>query len=134
MYAVTVDPDENVWMVFGKNRFAFGGPQLYLGRFADRPLAVAPQPGVPLSVALYQNYPNPFNPSTTIRFALSHRLQVTLSVYNAPGEQVNRLINGDMDAGDHEVSFEGSRLASGLYFYRIQAGNFVQTKKLLLIH
>jgi hypothetical protein len=72
MHAVTVDPDDNAWVVFGKNRFAFGGPQLYLGRFSDRPLAVAPQFGVPLPVALYQNYPNPFNPSTTIRYGLPH--------------------------------------------------------------
>jgi hypothetical protein len=82
---------------------------------------------------LNQNYPNPFNPTTTIRYALAQRSHVTLSVYNTLGQQVSTLVNETQDSGSHDVRFDGSGLASGVYFYRLQAGNFVQTKKLLLL-
>jgi flagellar hook assembly protein FlgD len=59
---------------------------------------------------------------------------VTLKVYNTLGQLVTTLVNGEQGAGYHEVRFDGSNLASGVYFYRLQAGNFVQTKKLLLLH
>ena len=83
--------------------------------------------------SLDQNYPNPFNPSTTIRFTLSHRAQTTLTVFNLLGQQVSVLINGEVSAGSHAVTFDGSDLASGVYFYRIHAGDFVQTKKLMIL-
>jgi len=89
--------------------------------------------GTPNEFSLMQNYPNPFNPSTTIRYGLPQRSQVTLSVFNTLGESVSTLVNGDMDAGYHEVQFDGSKLASGVYLYRIQAGSYVETKKLLLV-
>jgi hypothetical protein len=98
-----------------------------------RPLSVARGQGLPVSVALFQNYPNPFNPSTTIRYALPTRAHVALSVFNTLGQQVAVLFHGDQDAGYHEVRFDGSNLASGVYFYRIQAGDFVQTCKLVLL-
>ncbi|HEX7573865.1 MAG TPA: SMP-30/gluconolactonase/LRE family protein [Bacteroidota bacterium] len=82
---------------------------------------------------LYQNYPNPFNPSTTIRFALPHRTSMTLVVFNALGQQVATLLEGHQAAGAHDLKFDGSRLASGLYFYRMQAGEFTQTRSLLLV-
>ena len=88
---------------------------------------------IPTSYALEQNYPNPFNPSTTIRYGLSSRSHVTLTVFNMLGQEVAPLINGDMGAGYHEVKFDASRLSSGVYMYRIQAGDFVQTRKLLLV-
>ncbi len=81
---------------------------------------------------LYQNYPNPFNPSTTIRFAVPHRTSITLVVFNALGQQVATLLQGHQAAGAHDLKFDGSRLASGLYFYRMQAGEFVQTRRLVL--
>jgi hypothetical protein len=91
----------------------------------------------PLNVAvefeLYDNYPNPFNPSTTIRYALPYSSNVALAVFNALGQQVATLVNWIQEAGYHEVKFDGSNLASGVYFYRIQAGSFVQTKKLILL-
>jgi len=88
---------------------------------------------LPSRFELQQNYPNPFNPSTAIRFTLPHTSFVMLAVFNTLGHQVATLIEGEQEAGYHEVHFDGSRLASGMYFYRIQAGSFVETKKLLLI-
>lgn len=87
----------------------------------------------PVAFGLDQNYPNPFNPSTTIRYGLPTREHVTLTVFNALGQQVSVLQNGDQDPGYHEVQFDGLRLPSVVYFYRMQAGSFVETKRLLLL-
>lgn len=87
----------------------------------------------PSSFSLDQNFPNPFNPSTTIGYGLPERSQVTLTVFNTLGQSVSTLVNGDLEAGYHEVTFDGKNLSSGLYFYRIQAGSFVETRRLLLI-
>jgi len=81
---------------------------------------------------LQQNYPNPFNPSTTIRYGLPNRFHLTLTVFNALGQQVALLRNGEQDAGYHEVRFNGKNLSSGVYFYKIQAGEFVQTLKCVI--
>jgi hypothetical protein len=82
---------------------------------------------------LMQNYPNPFNPATTIRYGLPHKTTVQLTVFNTLGQSVSIFVNGEQEAGYHEVKFDGSHLGSGVYFYRIEAGSFVQTRKLLLI-
>ena len=82
---------------------------------------------------LTQNFPNPFNPSTTIRYALPQRSHVTLTVFNTLGQQVSILVNESEDAGFHDVRFDGSGLASGVYFYRLSAGEYVATKKLVVI-
>jgi hypothetical protein len=94
---------------------------------------IRPSPLITMSVNLDQNYPNPFNPTTTIQYSMPRRAAVTLIVYNTLGQQVAVLVNGSEGAGYHEVKFDGSGLASGVYFYRLQAGNFVQTKELLLL-
>lgn len=87
---------------------------------------------LPASYALEQNYPNPFNPSTTIKFELPKSPMVRLSVYDVLGREVSVLVNEKREAGVHEVKFDGTRLASGVYFYRIQEGSYVATRKLLL--
>ena len=88
---------------------------------------------VPGSFELFQNYPNPFNPSTVIRYGLPVDAQVNLALFNILGEKVATVVNEPQKAGYHEVVFNGSNLASGTYIYRIQAGNFVQTRKLALV-
>jgi IgGFc binding protein/Secretion system C-terminal sorting domain len=90
--------------------------------------------GLPKTYELFQNYPNPFNPTTTIRYGLPHKATASITIFNILGQLVTTLVNGEQQAGYHEVRFDGSNLASGVYFYRLQAGNFVQTKKLLLLH
>jgi hypothetical protein len=87
----------------------------------------------PDDFVLSQNYPNPFNPSTTIGYGLPRSSYVTLSVYNTLGQQIAVLFRGNQEAGYHEVRFDGPGLASGVYFYRLEAGGFVQTKSLLLL-
>jgi hypothetical protein len=126
------------------NAFAVDSTYLYAGTDAAgvwrRPLSEMIT-GVEASVlklpgrfTLGQNYPNPFNPSTTIRYALPGRAHVTLAVFNTLGQQVATLVNESEEAGNHDVRFDGGGLASGVYFYRLMAGTFVQTKKLLLLH
>jgi hypothetical protein len=88
---------------------------------------------VPTQFSLDQNYPNPFNPSTTIKFELPRASLVNLSAFDILGRQVSVLVNERKDAGVYEVRFDGSSLASGVYFYRLQTGSFVDTKRLLLL-
>jgi photosystem II stability/assembly factor-like uncharacterized protein len=87
----------------------------------------------PIAFQLGQNFPNPFNPSSSIRYALPRTSFVTLNVYNTLGQQVSQLVNEQQQVGYHDVVFRGDGLASGVYFYRIQAGDFVASKKLLLL-
>jgi hypothetical protein len=82
---------------------------------------------------LSQNYPNPFNPVTNIEFSLPVTDRVTLSLLNVFGEVVKVIANGNFSAGNHKVKLDGSDLATGVYFYRLEAGNFVDVKKLLLM-
>jgi hypothetical protein len=87
----------------------------------------------PDDFCLFQNYPNPFNPATTIEFALPKSAFVTLKVYNLLGEEVTTLIAEQRAAGIHKLNWDASGLASGVYLYRLEAGEFVQCKKLILI-
>ena len=82
---------------------------------------------------LYQNYPNPFNPSTTIKFALPVKTNLSLSVYNTLGEKVAEIFNGELEEGYHEMMFNASGLSSGIYFYKIESENYSATKKLMLL-
>jgi hypothetical protein len=89
---------------------------------------------IPSAFSLSQNYPNPFNPSTKIRFALPGAENVTIKVFNTLGQVVSTLVNNErLEAGIKEVTFDASNLSSGIYFYKITAGKFNQTKKMILV-
>lgn len=92
-----------------------------------------PGTGLPGTFAISQNYPNPFNPTTRINFELPEMADVRLEVYNIIGQRVALLVNEQRRAGYHQVTFDGSSLASGVYLYRIQAGTFIQTQKMMLV-
>ena len=87
----------------------------------------------PKEFKLEQNYPNPFNPTTTIQFAVPSVSDVKLEVFNILGQKVATLVNRRMEAGVHTVNFNATNLSSGVYFYRLQSGSFVQTKKMMLV-
>ena len=84
------------------------------------------------SFKLSQNYPNPFNPSTVIKYSLSAAGKITLKVYNLLGQEVTTLVNEVQSAGEHNVEWNASRIASGVYFYRLESNGFVQAKKMIL--
>ena len=88
--------------------------------------------GMPLSFSLSQNYPNPFNPSTKIDFSVPTGTFVSLKVYDLLGREVAMIVSEALTPGSYQVTFNGASVASGTYFYRLQAGEFVQTKKLVL--
>ena len=88
---------------------------------------------IPKKFALSQNYPNPFNPTTKIKFDVPKNGNVTLEVFNNLGQVVSTLHNGYTNAGYYETSFDGSKLTSGMYFYRLTSPDFVSTKKMILV-
>ncbi len=88
---------------------------------------------IPTSYVLYQNYPNPFNPSTIIKYSVPKVQMVTLKIYNILGQLVSTLINKQQSAGNYEITFNADKLASGIYFYTLNAGDFHSTKKMLLL-
>jgi hypothetical protein len=87
----------------------------------------------PLIYRLYQNYPNPFNPVTTIRFALVAPSRVTIRIYDVMGRLLSTVVDEEMEAGEHAVPFEARGLASGVYFYRLEAAEFEKTRKMVLL-
>jgi hypothetical protein len=88
---------------------------------------------VPITYKLEQNYPNPFNPSTIIKFAVPVRNRVLIKIYDLLGAEVLTLINEELDAGWYEKKFDAGSLSTGIYIYRMQAGNYVSTKKMLMV-
>jgi hypothetical protein len=96
-------------------------------------MGIYSDPVVPTEFAIFQNFPNPFNPTTLVRYQLPVASSVRLAVYDLLGREVAVLVNERKGPGSHEVTFDGAGLASGVYFYRLQAGDFVQAKKLVVL-
>lgn len=88
---------------------------------------------VPNKFELSQNYPNPFNPSTIVRYQLPMASHISLKVYDVLGNEVAALVDEEKPAGSYEAEFNASQLSSGIYFYRLQAGSFIETKKMTLM-
>ncbi len=89
--------------------------------------------GLPTEFSLSQNFPNPFNPITVISFALPEASEVKLEIYNIVGQKVATLVDGQLEAGEHIVRWDGRDVASGVYLYRLEVGEFVETKKMILL-
>jgi len=89
--------------------------------------------GIPGSFELYQNYPNPFNPTTIINYELQITNYVDLSIYNLNGRKVTTLISGEQKAGHHQVKWNATGYASGIYYYKISAGEFQDVRKMILL-
>ncbi|MEJ2614307.1 MAG: T9SS type A sorting domain-containing protein [Ignavibacteriaceae bacterium] len=98
-----------------------------------RSAANAQQTNEPDNFTLFQNNPNPFNPSTKINYSISQQGYVTLKVYDILGNEIETLINEEKPAGSYEIEFDGRKLSSGVYFYQLRAGDFIQTKKMVLM-
>jgi hypothetical protein len=114
----------------------------YLSNFGEFPVSVDEDPisQLPIDFRLEQNYPNPFNPVTTIKYSIPNVTlsgvegsQVKLKIYDVLGNEVATLVNEFRNAGSYEIDFNASSLSSGIYFYRLQTGSFVQTKKMVII-
>ena len=87
----------------------------------------------PEQYALYQNYPNPFNPVTKIRYSVPHLSNVVINIIDILGNEIETIVNEEKPAGKYEFEFDGNKLSSGIYFYRLQASNYIETKKMVLI-
>ena len=83
---------------------------------------------------LFTNYPNPFNPETKINFQLLIASRVTLKIYDLAGRKIAKLVNGNINAGYHSITFNADKLPSGVYFYKIKAGRFTDTKRMILMN
>ncbi len=144
----TVPGSDSVWVTLGRSlsdtrSYVYDGASAWA--MSDRefqfraitgvlePVGVNDESGIPKKFELQQNYPNPFNPTTKIKYALPKDEFVTLKVYNSLGQEVTTLVNQNVSAGYHTIDFDASNLASGMYIYRIKAGNFVSIKKMMLL-
>ena len=111
-----------------------GNPtHLYFYPRLDSTVFVADDRELPMGYSLLQNYPNPFNPTTTIKYQIPELSFVTIKVYDVLGNEIATLANEEKPVGSYEVEFDGSELTSGIYFYKLQAGDFIETKKMILL-
>ena len=110
-----------------------GGANIDYIQLEQKVTGIKKNPGTAHSFVLEQNYPNPFNPTTEINYSVPQRSLVTLTVYNVLGQKVETLFSGYQNPGNYQVTFNAARYASGVYFYRLEAGSFSATKKMLLI-
>ena len=132
-YGIRVDKTGNVYV--GGNTMISRSTSFYTTiKYVQTPTAVEERStSVPSNFSLEQNYPNPFNPTTTISYQLPISSKVTLRIYDLLGREVATLVNQEESAGWKEVEWDASSIASGIYFYKLQANNFIETKKMLII-
>lgn len=125
---VVLDPDNKIDEIHESNNIGWK-----VLNYTGGTTGIEDEGSVPLSFNLSQNYPNPFNPTTTIEYTIPQSRFVSLKVYDILGREVKTLVHQQELSGTYKVLFNGSELASGVYFYRIEAGEFISTKKLILL-
>jgi hypothetical protein len=109
------------------------GTYFLIDSFEDTTIVgVEDEPSLPKSFHLSQNYPNPFNPTTSIKYSVLSTQQINLTVYNILGQKVKTLVDEEKFPGEYTISFDGLNLSSGIYFYRLTAGQYSETKKMIL--
>ncbi|PIS44547.1 MAG: hypothetical protein COT22_09900, partial [Ignavibacteria bacterium CG08_land_8_20_14_0_20_37_9] len=135
-------PNADVWAItaLGSDVFAgtFGSGVLWQRPLSEMVTSInEPVPNNPFTFIVRQNYPNPFNPKTIISYSIPEQSNVTIIIYDALGREVANLVNEEKQPGSYEVEFESAvgnqQLASGIYFYQLRAGEFIQTKKMVLL-
>ena len=135
-HAGTITFDNNLY-IFGGNQDSLSTSALNSLQYADISNFTVSVPNIndkyPASFKVFQNYPNPFNPTTKIKYEIPKTSFVIIKVYNVLGKQVAALVNEEKSAGNYEINFDASELASGIYFYCINAGSFTDTKKMILL-
>ena len=123
--------NDKLWPAWMDNRT--GIYQIWTVPIEISSVNVEPTDKIPFEFSLKQNYPNPFNPSTTIKYLIPQTSKVVIKVYDVLGNEIETLVNKEKSAGNYELTWHVFNLPSGIYFYRIQAGDFIQTKKMVLI-
>ncbi len=119
---------------FGTTNWTLGWANFNPQNYTAQPIAVKEiSTEVPAVFSLKQNFPNPFNPSTKIQFSVPKSSFVTVKVFDVSGKEVSTLVNENVNTGTYEVTFDGAGLNSGVYFYRLYAGNYIETKKMMLV-
>lgn len=103
------------------------------GKIDPATVLAVKETGLPLLTSLLQNYPNPFNPSTTIRYSLAKKAFANLTIYNTLGQEIATLVGKEQDAGQYSVEWTPGNAPTGMYIYRLQAGKYVENRKLLLL-
>lgn len=132
-HAVSIMPNGS-FMVSGWTwSYGQGSGDVYLIKLSEALTGISGNNNIPTTTALSQNYPNPFNPNTQIKYQLSKAGIVKLKIYDALGKEIRTLVNEFKNAGNYEVQFDGSKLASGMYFYKIETESFSDVKKMVLI-
>jgi len=119
--------------ITGNYVFAGGGRYLWRRPLSEITLVEKITPALSKGFELNQNYPNPFNPSTTINYSIPLRSFVTITIFDVLGRKVTSLVNREMAAGNHKVSFNGSSFSSGIYFYQLKADDYITYKKMVLV-
>ncbi|HZW38801.1 MAG TPA: T9SS type A sorting domain-containing protein [Ignavibacteriaceae bacterium] len=127
-------PGPNDMILDSSNRIIIAtNSGIYRSKESINVVSVENEMYLPQSFSLEQNYPNPFNPNTTIKFNLPEQNYVTIKVFDVLGREIKTLMNEEKSSGTYEINFSVEDLTSGVYFYRIDAGKYSETKKMLLM-
>ncbi|MBK8550281.1 MAG: T9SS type A sorting domain-containing protein [Ignavibacteria bacterium] len=127
-------PADSYFRVFNSvNGRIFGGTGNIGVMVYDNPTSITSEVEIAGGFDLHQNYPNPFNPVTVIRYSLSENLFTSLKIYDILGNEIVTLVNEKLNAGSYETEFDAGDLTSGIYYYRIVSGNFIETKSMMLV-